>query len=245
MAIGADEVTLLELTSAYQTFASMGEQATPYAVESVIDANGRRSISTRRRRSQVIDPNVAYLMTGGLKAVLRSGTGASSARLGIDFPAAGKTGTTQDYKDGYFIGYTPEVVCGVWVGFDQPAPTGMTGAQSALPAWVDFMVSTAPDDAQDFAIPSGVEFATIDPASGGLATPACPRIVRLPFLIGSAPTQQCPLHGGLLASIPPAVPPEASVPAAMPSPEPNAAPSATNSDMFGKVGSFFRSLFSH
>ncbi len=245
MAIGADEVTLLELTSAYQTFASMGEQATPYAVESVIDANGKQIYQHTPETSQVIDPNVAYLMTGGLKAVLRSGTGASSARLGIDFPAAGKTGTTQDYKDGYFIGYTPEVVCGVWVGFDQPAPTGMTGAQSALPAWVDFMVSTAPDDAQDFAIPSGVEFATIDPASGGLATPACPRIVRLPFLIGSAPTQQCPLHGGLLASIPPAVPPEASVPAAMPSPEPNAAPSATNSDMFGKVGSFFRSLFSH
>ena len=245
MAIGADEVTLLELTSAYQTFASMGEQATPYAVESVIDANGKQIYQHTPETSQVIDPNVAYLMTGGLKAVLRSGTGASSARLGIDFPAAGKTGTTQDYKDGYFIGYTPEVVCGVWVGFDQPAPTGMTGAQSALPAWVDFMVSTAPDDAQDFAIPSGVEFATIDPASGGLATPACPRIVRLPFLIGSAPTQQCPLHGGLLASIPPAVPPEASVPAAMPSPEPNAAPSATNSDMFGKVGSFFRLLFSH
>ena len=245
MAIGADEVTLLELTSAYQTFASMGEQATPYAVESVIDANGKQIYQHTPETSQVIDPNVAYLITGGLKAVLRSGTGASSARLGIYFPAAGKTGTTQDYKDGYFIGYTPEVVCGVWVGFDQPAPTGMTGAQSALPAWVDFMVSTAPDDAQDFAIPSGVEFATIDPASGGLATPACPRIVRLPFLIGSAPTQQCPLHGGLLASIPPAVPPEASVPAAMPSPEPNAAPSATNSDMFGKVGSFFRSLFSH
>jgi penicillin-binding protein 1B len=245
MAIGADEVTLLELTSAYQTFASMGEQATPYAVESVSDANGKLIYQHTPQTSQVIDPNVAYLMTGGLKAVLRSGTGASSARLGIDFPAAGKTGTTQDYKDGYFIGYTPEVVCGVWVGFDQPAPTGMTGAQSALPAWVDFMVSTAPDDAQDFPIPSGVEFATIDPASGGLATPACPRVVRLPFLIGSAPTQLCPLHGGLLASIPPAVPPEVSVPAAMPSPEPNAAPSATNSDMFGKVGSFFRSLFSH
>src|SRR5208283_302003 len=177
--------------------------STPYAVESVIDASGRQIYQHTPQTHQMIDPNVAYLMTGALKAVLRFGTAASSSHLGIDFPAAGKTGTTQDYKDGYFIGYTPDVVCGVWVGFDQPAPTGMTGAQSALPAWVDFMVSTAPDDAQDFAIPSGIEMATIDPASGGLATPACPRTMSLPFLIGSAPTQQCPLHsGGLLASMP-------------------------------------------
>jgi penicillin-binding protein 1B len=243
MAIGADEMTLLELTSAYQTFASAGAQTTPYAVESVIDGTGREVYRHAADTHQVIDPNVAYLMTGALKSVLRSGTGASSARLGVDFPAAGKTGTTQDYKDGYFIGYTPEVVCGVWVGFDQPAPTGMTGAQSALPAWVDFMVSTAPDAPQDFAIPSGIEMATIDPTSGGLATPACPRVVSLPFLIGSAPTQQCPLHGGLLASAPHETAPELSMPAAMPSPQPNAAPSPSQSDVFGKIGSFFGSLF--
>jgi penicillin-binding protein 1B len=245
MAIGADEVTLLELTSAYQTFASMGEQATPYAVESVVDASGRQIYQHTPHTTQVIDPNVAYLMTGALKAVLRSGTGASSSRLGVDFPAAGKTGTTQDYKDGYFMGYTPDLVCGVWVGFDQPAPTGMTGAQSALPAWVDFMVATASDDAPDFAIPSGVEMATVDPASGGLATAACPHVVKLPFLIGSAPTQQCSLHGGLLASAPPPAPTEESAPAAMPSPAPNASPSPSNSDVFAKIGSFFGSLFSH
>ncbi len=245
MAIGADEMTLLELTSAYQTFASMGEQATPYAIESVIDARGRQIYQHTPQTHQVIDPNVAYLMTGALKAVLRFGTGASSGRLGIDFPAAGKTGTTQDYKDGYFIGYTPEVVCGVWTGFDQPASTGMTGATSALPAWVDFMVATAPDDAQDFAIPSGIAMASIDPASGGLATPACPRSVSLPFLVGTAPTQQCPLHGGLLASMPPPAAPETLAPAAMPSPEPIAAPSPTNSDIFGRIESFFGSLFRH
>jgi penicillin-binding protein 1B len=244
MAIGADEMTLLELTSAYQTFASMGEQATPYAVESVVDPGGALIYQHTPQTHQVIDPNVAYLMTGGLKAVLQSGTGASSARLGVDFPAAGKTGTSQDYKDGYFIGYTPELVCGVWVGFDQPAPTGMTGAQAALPAWVDFMVATAPDDAQDFPIPSGVEMATIDPASGGLATPACPRTMSLPFLVGTAPTQQCSLHGGLLASLPnPMAPDLSSMPAAMPMPTPNAMPSPTHSDVFGKIGSFFGSLF--
>jgi len=242
MAIGADEMTLLELTSAYQTFASAGAQATPYAVESVVDGNGREVYRHAQDVHQVIDPNVAYLMTGALKSVLRSGTGASSARLGVDFPAAGKTGTTQDYKDGYFIGYTPEVVCGVWVGFDQPAPTGMTGAQSALPAWADFMNATAPDAPEDFAIPSGIEMATIDPTSGGLATPACPRVVSLPFLIGSAPRQQCPLHGGLLASVPPSMPPDASMSGEAPvQPSPVASPS--QSDVFGKIGSFFGSLF--
>ena len=86
--------------------------------------------------------------------------------------------------------------------------------------------------------------ATIDPASGGLATPACPRTMSLPFLVGTAPTQQCSLHGGLLASLPnPMAPDLSSMPAAMPMPTPNAMPSPTHSDVFGKIGSFFGSLF--
>ena len=244
MAIGADEMTLLELTSAYQVFASLGSESSPYAVESVVDASGHEVYRHAPDAHQVIDLNVAYLMTGALKAVLRYGTGASSQRLGVDFPAAGKTGTTQDFKDGYFIGYTPDVVCGAWVGFDQPAPTGMTGAQSALPAWVDFMISTAPDDAPDFAQPSGVEMATIDPASGGLATEACPRKVELPFLLGTAPTQLCSLHGGMFASAPmppPPIPTEGTPPSSMP--QPSALPSPANSDVFGKLGSLISSLF--
>ena len=159
-----------------------------------------RFISTRTRSNRIIRPAVAYLITGALKAVLRYGTGASAGRLGLDFPAAGKTGTTQDYKDAYFIGYTPAIVCGVWVGFDQPESLGLTGAQAALPAWVQFMQDAAPADPEDFPEPSGITMATIDPESGGLATPACPRQIPLPFLIGTAPTQMCPLHGGILAS---------------------------------------------
>ncbi len=150
MAIGADEMTLLELTSAYQAFASLGAQATPYAVEAVVDAGGHQIYQHTPDSRQVIDPPVAYVITGALKAVLRYGTGASSSRLGLDFPAAGKTGTTQDFKDAYFIGYTPEVVCGVWVGFDEPRTLALTGAQAALPAWVDFMTATAPERAAGF-----------------------------------------------------------------------------------------------
>src|SRR5882757_8207171 len=184
ISIGADETTLLELTSAYQVFATEGEQAPPYAVEAVVDAKGHQIYQHEEVSNRIIRPAVAYLITGALKAVLQYGTGASAGRLGIDFPAAGKTGTTQDYKDAYFIGYTPAIVCGVWVGFDAPESLGLTGAQAALPAWVQFMQDAAPADPEDFPEPSGITMANIDPESGGLATPSCPKQIPLPFLIG-------------------------------------------------------------
>jgi penicillin-binding protein 1B len=245
ISIGADETTLLELTGAYQVFATEGEQAAPYAVEAVVDAKGHQIYEHEDQSNRIIRPAVAYLITGALKAVLRYGTGASSGRLGLDFPAAGKTGTTQDYKDAYFIGYTPEIVCGVWVGFDEPESLGLTGAQAALPAWVQFMEDAAPADPEDFPEPSGITMATIDPESGGLATPACPKQIPLPFLIGTAPTQMCPLHGGILASAPvPPVPPTFPTtppPGAMPAPVAQASPSS--SDVFGAIGNFFRGIF--
>jgi membrane carboxypeptidase/penicillin-binding protein len=187
------------------------------------------------------------LITGALKAVLRYGTGASAGRLGLNFPAAGKTGTTQDYKDAYFIGYTPAIVCGVWVGFDQPESLGLTGAQAALPAWVQFMQDAAPADPEDFPEPSGITMATIDPESGGLATAACPKQIPLPFLIGTAPTQMCPLHGGILASVPIAPPvfnPTTPAPGTPPS-QPVAAASPSSSDVFGAIGNFVKGIFSH
>jgi penicillin-binding protein 1B len=247
ISIGADETTLLELTSAYQVFATEGEQAPPYAVEAVIDAKGHLIYQHEDQSNRIIRPAVAYMITGALKAVLRYGTGASAGRLGLDFPAAGKTGTTQDYKDAYFIGYTPAIVCGVWVGFDQPESLGLTGAQAALPAWVQFMQDAAPADPEDFPEPSGITMATVDPESGGLATPACPKQIPLPFLIGTAPTQMCPLHGGILASVPIAPPGMNTTPPAAggPPPQPVAAVSPSSSDVFGAIGNFFKGIFSH
>jgi len=247
ISIGADETTLLELTSAYQVFATEGLQSPPYAVEAVVDAKGHQIYLHEDVENRVIRPAVAYLITGALKAVLRYGTGASAGRLGLDFPAAGKTGTTQDYKDAYFIGYTPAIVCGVWVGFDQPESLGLTGAQAALPAWVQFMQDAAPADPEDFPEPSGVTMATIDPESGGLATSACPKQVELPFLIGTAPTQMCTLHGGIFASSPaaPPMPPTMpSMPGSSP-PQPVASASPSSSDVLGAVGKFFKGFFSH
>jgi penicillin-binding protein 1B len=249
ISIGADEVTLLELVGAYQAFASEGVLAEPYAVESVVDAKDHLIYHHEDTSDRVIEPSVAYLITGALKAVLQYGTGASSARMGLDFPAAGKTGTTQDYKDAYFIGYTPRIVCGVWVGFDEPESLGMTGAQAALPAWVQFMIDSAPADPEDFPEPSGVTTAVIDPETGGLATSSCPRAVSLPFLLGTAPTQMCPVHGGILASAPSPGPMPisgTSMPNAAPSPAaPVAAASPSNSDVFSSIGHFFGNLFHH
>jgi membrane carboxypeptidase/penicillin-binding protein len=250
ISIGADEVTLLELVGAYQAFASEGILAEPYAVESVVDAKDHVIYHHEDVSDRVIRPAVAYLITGALKAVLRYGTGASSARLGLDFPAAGKTGTTQDYKDAYFIGYTPRIVCGVWVGFDEPASLGLTGAQAALPAWVQFMIDSAPAQPEDFPEPSGVTTAVIDPETGGLATSSCPQAVSLPFLIGTAPTQMCPVHGGMLASGPSPAPLPVSgtsmpEPNAMPSAAPAGVASPSNSDVFGAIGHFFDGLFHH
>jgi penicillin-binding protein 1B len=208
ISIGSDETTLLELVGAYQVFANAGVEDTPYAVESVVDRAGHVIYHHDDDEHRVINPSVAYLITGALEQVLRYGTGAAAQRMGVNFPAAGKTGTTQDYHDGYFIGYTPDLVCGVWVGFDEPQSLGLPGASVALPAWADFMTHAIADTASDFAEPSGIVMATIDPQSGGLATPACPRAIALPFLIGTAPTARCPLHGGgggILAALPSAL----------------------------------------
>jgi penicillin-binding protein 1B len=246
ISIGADETTLLELTSAYQVFATEGEQSPPYAVEAVVDAKGHQIYHHEDQSNRVIRPAVAYLITGALKAVLRYGTGASAGRLGLDFPAAGKTGTTQDYKDAYFIGYTPAIVCGVWVGFDEPESLGLTGAQAALPAWVQFMQDAAPAEPEDFPEPSGITMATIDPESGGLATPSCPKQIALPFLIGTEPTQMCTLHGGMFASAPSPVPVSTTMPPPSSTPpQPVAAASPSSSDVFGAVGKFFNGLFHH
>ena len=111
-------------------------------------------------------------------------------------PAAGKTGTTNDYGDAWFAGYTPDLVTVVWVGFDRRQPIGLAGAQAALPIWTAFMKrATAGRPARDFEVPGGIVLATVDPASGGRATSACPETIVEAFLEADVPTRECPLHG--------------------------------------------------
>jgi len=196
----------------------------------------------------LMNPRVAYLITGALEQVLKWGTGAGAMKMGLDFPAAGKTGTTQDFHDAYFVGYTPRVVCGVWVGFDHPQSLGASGASAALPAWVSFMLDVTPPSSPAFKAPSGISMVTIDPQSGGLATGACPRAATLPFLDGTAPTQICPLHGGLAAP-PPTLVAGSGGAGAPASPDgsvsPGAEPTPARNGVMGALGSFFGSLFGH
>ncbi len=247
IAIGAGDVTLLDLAGAYQVFAGRGVASPPYAVEAVVDGRGRVIYAHRDETREVLRPAVAYLITGALEAVMKYGTGAGAQLMGVDFPAAGKTGTTNDYRDAYFVGYTPDIVCAVWVGFDQPRDTGLTGAQAALPAWARFMTETEPATPANFPEPSGVEMATIDPFSGRLATPACPRAIALPFLLGTVPTALCPLHGGGMYASAPTAPVSVSAEGLPAAPEPIAQPAATpspsSSDVFGVVGRMIGSLF--
>jgi penicillin-binding protein 1B len=241
ISIGAEETTLLELTSAYQVFANSGTRSPSYAIESVVDTSDRELYRHEPAATRVIDPAVAYLMTSALKMVLKTGTGASAGRLGLDFPAAGKTGTTQDYRDAFFVGYSPTIVCGVWLGYDNPQSTGLTGAQGALPAWVQIMQDTAPANPKDFVEPAGIVKAMIDPDTGGLATPDCGHRMTLPFLPGTAPTEFCPQHadsrlladndlnwGGWHGS---------------PREVRHEQPQVKRPNVFSKVGKFFGSLF--
>jgi penicillin-binding protein 1B len=196
IAIGAGESTLLNLTAVYQVFAGAGVAHPPYAIESIVDGGGHVVYQHTAQAQRLVASDVAYLMTGALENVMRYGTGAGARRMGIDFPTAGKTGTTEDFHDAYFVGYTPALVCGTWVGFDTPQSLGLPGAEAALPAWAHFMTDAAPRGV-DFPVPPGITFATIDPTTGGLATPTCPRAVRVPFLYDTAPTAYCTLHGGM------------------------------------------------
>jgi penicillin-binding protein 1B len=246
IAIGAGEVTLLELTSAYGTFANGGVVSAPYAIESVVNSRGQVIYRHEAQPRRLMSRAVAYVITAALRGVLQYGTGKNATRLGLNFPAAGKTGTTEDYRDAYFIGYTRQLVCGVWVGFDQPQDIGLPGADAALPAWVRFMRQSVRRPQLGFGPPPpGITMATIDLFSGGLATSLCPRVVTLPFLSGTEPTLTCRLHGGLFAASArpannlPAQPPSASESLS----EPAAPPAANN--ILGAIGNFFSGLFEH
>ncbi|HLW69412.1 MAG TPA: transglycosylase domain-containing protein [Candidatus Binataceae bacterium] len=248
VAIGAGEVTLLDLAAVYQVFASGGIARPPYAVEAVTDAQGHLIYQHQDEQTRLMSSAIAYLMTGALQAVFQYGTAAGAANLGLDFAAAGKTGTTDDYRDAYFMGYTRQLVTGVWVGFDEPQTIGLSGAQAALPAWVTFMIDAVRQPELGFGEPpAGITMLTVDPSSGGIATPACPRQVSLPFLSGTEPTHICPLHGGLLAAAgaaPATAPGDTESATTTPPSGAPASPAtpATNS-AFGAIGNFFGSLF--
>ena len=195
MVLGSFEVTPMELAYAFTTIASGGIRFERYPLYSVKTASEEPILVRTVHQQRVFDARVAYLAGYAMEGVLTRGTAKESKVLGINFPAAGKTGTTNGNRDSWFVGYTSDVVCAVWVGYDSGADTGLTGAKGALRIWARFMRTLYSKSAPSAVIvPHGIETALIDPESGLLATNECPQKLREAYLQGTAPKETCPLH---------------------------------------------------
>ena len=194
MALGAFEVSLFEMTSAYGTFANAGVRVEPYLVESVRSREGAVLEQAKPAATEVLSPQIAAVMNALLEGVITDGTGAAAASLGR--PLAGKTGTTDDCTDAWFIGYTPDLVVGVWVGFDAKKSLGSreTGAQAALPIWQAFMEEALRDEPPiPFPEVEGVARVTVDHATGlrSVETAGCVEPILETYLEGTEPTRDC------------------------------------------------------
>ena len=170
----------------------------PYWISLVRAQNGSIMYQNKPETRQVLDPRVNYLMVSMLEEVLRSGTAAGVRARGFTVPAAGKTGTS---RDGWFAGFTSELLCIVWVGFDDNRELNLEGAHSALPIWAEFMkralaISRLPGCQAVSRRPDGIVSVEIDPQSGMPATPFCPLTKTEVFIAGTQPVGTCPLHGG-------------------------------------------------
>ncbi|MCL4401689.1 MAG: PBP1A family penicillin-binding protein [Acidobacteria bacterium] len=197
VALGAYEVTPLEMAGAYTMFADQGSYLKPSYISFVRDNNGKSIFANKVEKKKALDPRVAYLMTNLMEEVMRSGTAAGVRARGFTVPAAGKTGTS---RDGWFAGYTSQLLCVVWVGFDDNRELNLEGAHSALPIWTEFMKRAlehrAYRNAMPFVPPDGIVTVQIDPASGMPATASCPLTRTEVYIAGTQPVGSCPLHGG-------------------------------------------------
>jgi penicillin-binding protein 1A len=201
LALGAYEVVPIELAAAYATFAGGGEFAPPSMVTRLTGPDGKPiALPQRPPRRRVVDAETAWLVTSLLQSVVERGTGQRARALGR--PVAGKTGTTNDARDAWFVGYSPELVAAVWVGYDDSKPLGWgeQGAVTALPAWIDFMrAAHERRPPLEFPRPPAIVGARIDPASGLLAWQGQPDAVEEVFLAGTVPSESAAPDGGLEA----------------------------------------------
>jgi len=201
LALGTGLVSPLDLTAAFTMFPGEGLFARPRGVVSVFDSGGRQVLDRPVQREQLISPTAAFQMTSMLRDVIERGTGAPARALGVRGPIAGKTGTTDDYLDAWFVGFSTSAVVGVWVGFDQPASIGRDayGARVALPIWADFMKRTARQlPAREFKVPAGLRGEELCSVSYLQPVEGCPTYTEF-FKEGDAvPTALCPIHRGTL-----------------------------------------------
>ncbi len=187
MALGTAEATPLQIASAYTAFAANGTRTTPIAIDRITTGKGVTIAQPTPQKNEVVRPEVAYVLTSFMKDVVNRGTASPIRARGFKFNVAGKTGTS---RDGWFAGYTPNLVCVVWVGFDDGSQLGLTGAASALPIWADFMsvaLTNHPEWAGDWQMPEGIQQSEIDPATGQLAKAEDPSKRPEFFINGTSP----------------------------------------------------------
>ena len=212
MALGTSEATPLQIASAYTAFANLGTRTTPIAINRITTGEGVTIAAPTAQRNEVLRPEVAFVMTSFLKDVINRGTAANVRQRGLKQVLAGKTGTS---RDGWFAGYTPNLVCAVWVGFDDGSQLGLTGANSALPIWSDFMqvaLTEHPEWDGDWEVPAGIEQVEINPKTGAPTAPE-DTVKRTEFFInGTGPSEAT------------ATPSEEATPQELPEPTPGVEP---------------------
>jgi penicillin-binding protein 1B len=249
MALGAYDATPLEMAGAYTAFANEGVRLSPILITSVRNAKGDVLQDFNPDKRQIMDPRIAYVMTDMMEGVVNFGLGYSAVRgRGFQLPAAGKTGSSHD---GWFAGYTSNLLCIVWVGYDDYSDLHLSGAQTAAPIWAEFMKKAAAlpqyADMRAFNQPSGVVDVQLDKATNRLATPACPETYTASFVAGTEPRETCDQSTGVTGFFSHLIGLDNKP---LPPPQPGAqgaagAPSGTDADkkkkgLFGKIVGIFK-----
>ncbi len=200
IALGTAEVTPLEIATAYTPFANQGIKTEPIAIKCIKDKESVVIKESMPQEERVISPQTAYIMTNLMKGVVERGTARDAIGNRLGREVAGKTGTTNEYVDAWFIGYTPQLVVCVWIGYDKGQITlghGMAGGVVAAPVWRDFMLKVINKiPPASFPRPEGVITACIDPSTGLLATKNCPWMRNEHFIKGTEPAKYCTTHAG-------------------------------------------------
>jgi membrane carboxypeptidase/penicillin-binding protein len=201
LALGTGLVTPLALTTAYAVFPSGGMALSPRPIVRILDGEDTVVVDNPVKRERALSPEAAFQTLSMLQDVIEQGTGSSARSQGVTFPAGGKTGTTNEFKDAWFVGFTSEVVAGVWVGYDQPEPIGgeAYAARVALPIWSDFMRRTARVlRPQAFEMPAGLRETELCRVSYLRPVNGCPTYVEFFKEGDGVPGRLCPLHEGSL-----------------------------------------------
>jgi penicillin-binding protein 1B len=257
MALGAYDASPVDMTAAYTTFANGGVRLSPILVNSVRNAQGDVVMNFGTEKKQVLDPRVAYVTTNMMESVINNGLGYTAVRLrGFNAPAAGKTGSSHD---GWFAGYTSNLLCIVWVGYDDYSDIRLSGAQTAAPIWAEFMKKAIAlpqySDVRAFSQPQGVVDVRLDKITNRLATPSCPDTYTIAFVAGTEPHDTCDQSGGVQGffsrifggnserALPPSA--DGGNPQTAGGVQPDGDPAKKKKGFFGKIADAFKGDGSH